>query len=922
MKRLLPLCLILAFLLPGATVSAREAAPDIQQFKPVTDMQGFLLVQDATLMPQFRPGFAMTFNYALNPFEVHLLGYGRQFGITDGIVGGDLTAAIGLFDWWEVGMRFPFMQIPIEAPFIESIESFGGKQVGYGIGDLTFATRFRALDPDKYKVGFAPGLFLTLPTGNERAALGRGKPGGGIRLAVSQSWDRFHFAVNLGYGFYPRATVANLTTGDELFYSVGVGVSPIVGKLDVRVELDGSLTPGPNDDDEERFGDLTHSPLEVAASVQYKFGNGFAVHGGLGTGLTPGFGSPALRVFAGASWAKFGPRDRDKDGIVDPDDACVKEPEDMDGFEDADGCPDPDNDGDGFPDDQDKCPDEAEDKDGYFDGDGCIDPDNDGDGLLDGEDACVDEAEDMDGFQDEDGCPDLDNDGDGILDSEDSCPDAPETVDGWKDEDGCPDPDNDGDTFLDVDDLCPDRAEEMNGDRDDDGCPDDVLVARKGETIHLLQKVKFSKKGKISRKSKDLVLALAQFLTEQPGILQVRIEGHTSSKGKEQSNLKVSGKEAKAVVKRLIKYGVDASRLEAVGYGETRPIRSNRTKSGRAANRRIEVTVLSDRMSDESSEAVPVAPAGPADASDPWGTSGPNPAEIPDLNPSDSPWGEESADEGGSDGSGGASSSEAPAVLSPVETKSVWGAEPTEVPAPPPAPEPWELCEQTGGEIVEGDCFCDTGMPVTMGRRFEDGVGCTSLSLEEERQNAETAAATCADKGEPWRCFSDFNIVSVSVDIHTKLRSLVINLSGDQFVKFDDSADEMFSYVTYLPGPRLHVVEGEMGYLQLIGEDTSAFYPGQSYSVSPSGTAVFGLQCFEGPCAGATTESTTASGGWSRGWECAGEDGQGAPDEVVGEGLWASDKEFRITGDYGSAVVAKVDGRWKALPASVQRACQ
>jgi outer membrane protein OmpA-like peptidoglycan-associated protein len=641
MKRLILICSIFALSFQVQSASARDGAPDIQQFKPVTDMQGFLLVQDATLMPQFRPGVAMTFNYALNPFEVQLQGYGRQFGITDGIVGGDLTAAFGIFDWWEIGMRFPFMQIPIETSFIET---FGGKAVDYGIGDITFATRFRALDPETYKIGFAPGLFLTLPTGNEKAALGRGKPGGGVRLAISQRWDRFHFAVNLGYAFYPRATVANLTTGDELFYAVGVGVSPIVDKLDVRVELDGSLTPGPNDDGAERFGDLTHSPLEVAASVQYKFDNGFAVHGGLGTGITTGFGSPALRVFAGASWAKFGPRDRDKDGIVDPDDACMKEPEDLDGFEDGDGCPDLDNDGDGFPDLQDKCPDEAEDKDGYFDGDGCIDPDNDGDGLLDGADACVDEAEDMDGFQDEDGCPDLDNDGDGIEDSADSCPDAAETVDGWKDEDGCPDPDNDGDTFLDVDDLCPNRAEEMNGDRDEDGCPDDVLVVRKGDTIHLLEKVAFKKKSRLAKSSKEVLLALAEVLTNNPGIVKVRVEGHTSSKGKDKSNLRTSSKEAKAVVKRLIKYGVDPTRLEAVGYGETRPIRSNRTRSGRAANRRIEVKVTSDagaELPEASPEAAPQeAPAGPVDAADPWGTAGPKPAVLPALENSSSPWGE------------------------------------------------------------------------------------------------------------------------------------------------------------------------------------------------------------------------------------------------------------------------------------------
>jgi outer membrane protein OmpA-like peptidoglycan-associated protein len=608
MKRLILICSIFALSLQVQSASARDGAPDIQQFKPVTDMQGFLLVQDATLMPQFRPGVSMTFNYALNPLEVQLQGYGRQFGITDGIIGGDLTAAFGIFDWWEIGMRFPFMQIPLETSFIET---FGGKSVDYGIGDITFATRFRALDPEKFKVGFAPGLFLTLPTGNEKAGLGRGKPGGGVRLAVSQRWDRFHFAVNVGYAFYPRATLANLTTGDELFYAVGVGVSPIVDKLDVRVELDGSLTPGPNDDGAERFGDLTHSPLELAASVQYKFDNGLAVHGGLGTGITTGFGSPALRVFAGASWANFGPRDRDKDGIVDPDDACMKEPEDLDGFEDGDGCPD---------------------------------PDNDGDGLLDGEDACVDEAEDMDGFQDEDGCPDLDNDGDGIEDAADSCPDAAETVDGWKDDDGCPDPDNDGDTFLDVDDLCPNRAEEMNGERDEDGCPDDVLVVRKGDTIHLLEKVKFRKKSRLSKSSKELLLALAEVLTNDPGILKVRIEGHTSSKGKDKSNLKTSSKEAKAVVKRLIKYGVDPTRLEAVGYGETRPIRSNRTRSGRAANRRIEVKVISDgatEVPEAAPEAAPMeAPAAPADASDPWGTAAPKPAVLPALERSSSPWGE------------------------------------------------------------------------------------------------------------------------------------------------------------------------------------------------------------------------------------------------------------------------------------------
>jgi OOP family OmpA-OmpF porin len=100
---------------------------------------------------------------------------------------------------------------------------------------------------------------------------------------------------------------------------------------------------------------------------------------------------------------------------------------------------DKDTDGDGIPDSIDKCPNEPEDKDGFQDEDGCPDPDNDGDGILDKDDKCPNEPEDKDGFQDEDGCPDPDNDGDGILDVNDKCPNEPETFNGYQDEDGCPD---------------------------------------------------------------------------------------------------------------------------------------------------------------------------------------------------------------------------------------------------------------------------------------------------------------------------------------------------------------------------------------------------------------------------------------------------------------------------------------------------
>src|SRR5262249_46956722 len=75
--------------------------------------------------------------------------------------------------------------------------------------------------------------------------------------------------------------------------------------------------------------------------------------------------------------------DNDGDGIPDKLDKCPNDPEDFDGFQDADGCPDPDNDGDGIPDSIDKCPNEPEDFDGFPDADGRPGPDNDGDGGPD-----------------------------------------------------------------------------------------------------------------------------------------------------------------------------------------------------------------------------------------------------------------------------------------------------------------------------------------------------------------------------------------------------------------------------------------------------------------------------------------------------------------------------------------------------------
>ncbi|TPV92674.1 MAG: OmpA family protein [Myxococcales bacterium FL481] len=261
-----------------------------------------------------------------------------------------------------------------------------------------------------------------------------------------------------------------------------------------------------------------------------------------------------------------------------------------------------DKDGDGYDDAADKCPEEPEDFDNFEDGDGCPDRDNDGDGVLDadqliggkwttndrkGELDCRDEAEDKDGFEDEDGCPDLDNDQDGVPDATDKCPDDPEDHDQFEDENGCPDPDNDQDNIPDVRDKCPLQPEDYDGDKDDDGCPD-LKAKLDGCKITLGEKVYFKfNKWNIDKRSDELLADVATILKTFPEI-RVEIGGHTDSKGSNSYNKKLSQKRVNSVLGRLRTLGIDAGRMSAVGYGESRPVDTNRTSGGRARNRRVE----------------------------------------------------------------------------------------------------------------------------------------------------------------------------------------------------------------------------------------------------------------------------------------------------------------------------------------------
>jgi outer membrane protein OmpA-like peptidoglycan-associated protein len=84
---------------------------------------------------------------------------------------------------------------------------------------------------------------------------------------------------------------------------------------------------------------------------------------------------------------------------------------------------------------------------------------------------------------------------------------------------------------------------------------------------------------------------VVNFLKSNPSVA-IEISGHTDSQGSDAYNENLSQGRSQAVVDYLIGQGIDSSRLEAHGYGESKPIDTNNTEEGRANNRRVEFTVL------------------------------------------------------------------------------------------------------------------------------------------------------------------------------------------------------------------------------------------------------------------------------------------------------------------------------------------
>jgi OOP family OmpA-OmpF porin len=261
-------------------------------------------------------------------------------------------------------------------------------------------------------------------------------------------------------------------------------------------------------------------------------------------------------------------KDTDGDGVSDKKDKCPDTPTGV--KVDLTGCP-LDTDSDGVADYLDKCPDVK----GLASLQGC--PDADSDGVSDNDDRCPNTPAGV--KVDASGCP-LDADGDKVPDYLDKCPNTPAGA--QVDANGCP-LDRDGDGVPDFQDRCPDRA----GPASNKGCPE-IKAKQKKILNEATRYIQFDfNKSTLKPSSNARLDQMVQILNEYPDY-SLSIAGHTDSKGADDYNLKLSYERAASARAYMLSKGIPAERIEARGYGETKPLADNKTAAGQAQNRRVD----------------------------------------------------------------------------------------------------------------------------------------------------------------------------------------------------------------------------------------------------------------------------------------------------------------------------------------------
>lgn len=372
--------------LSSAHAEAQRREPfRIDRFRSAPSPDDALTTPLPSTLGHLRPAFGVVGGYAYAPLRARL--GEEQQDLVPHRIQLELLGAFGITDRVEVHVRVPMALTATDGPALgitpPDTFSMGDGAVGASVRFLGEGDEqgfwLGAMAEIAFPFGTAEGLASDLDV------TARGLLTASIGLPVMR------VVLAAGGAYRPARDFETALSGAEIDFALGF-LFPIGDSFVITSELVGAFVL--RDDPQFGAGTPRGTPLELIFGGRLNTDIGVTGMLGLGFGLTSAPGVPVARVMLGVGWTTppAPPGDADGDGILDEDD---------------------------------ECPDQAEDVDRWQDGDGCPDEDNDEDGLLDAVDACPSQSEDFDGWSDTDGCPDEDDDGDGLSGADDGCPFMP-----------------------------------------------------------------------------------------------------------------------------------------------------------------------------------------------------------------------------------------------------------------------------------------------------------------------------------------------------------------------------------------------------------------------------------------------------------------------------------------------------------------
>ena len=386
--------------LMAAATPAHAAGLDAQLFKPATSSTGYISQDGTDVLPAGILQLQITFDVASDvlvlrdpmtgepvvvrdPVTAEVVADGRVLSSRTGLA---LGVGYGVADRLELGVFLP-MAVRQSGNLI-LVERTDELQ-STAVGDLALSAKLHLVRSGG--LGLALSSSLVLPTGKEAAFAGAGTLVFMPRLIAGVSAGRLSLAVNAGYALRQPGGEGNLKVDDELLFGAGARYALQGSRLWVLGE--GFVRLGVQADGAER-----EMPAELLFAVRWQVSGPWVIEAGAGFGVTRGYGTPTVREFLSLAWAPLPPAPVRAPEVTS---VVVEKPPPP-----IQAPPPPDTDGDGIPDEHDKCVNEPEDMNGINDDDGCPDADQDGDGIIDKDDKCPSEPEVVNGVDDLDGCPD------------------------------------------------------------------------------------------------------------------------------------------------------------------------------------------------------------------------------------------------------------------------------------------------------------------------------------------------------------------------------------------------------------------------------------------------------------------------------------------------------------------------------------